>query len=275
MVDLYKLMQEMDDQVDDDEPILRPPFKYLGNKKIFLREILPLLPYRRIWVDVFGGSGVVTLNRRPSKLDVFNDRNSGVAAFFLSMRDHYEELLAFLELMPSSKEIFRDAKKLDDTDTVLRGAKWYYLAQNSYVGKAKTWGRSLTSPNAAIQKYKKDLKLFPVIHNRFRSVQIENVDWTKILADYDSLDTVFYCDPPYINSFTYGFGMSEADHHRLCASIMRLQGFVALSGYDNEIYNSFDWDGKHVFETHNRLVNTKQQDADRSATRLECLWIKE
>ncbi|MCX7598204.1 MAG: DNA adenine methylase, partial [Armatimonadetes bacterium] len=53
---------------------------------------------------------------------------------------------------------------------------------------------------------------------------------------YDSEDTLFYCDPPYPHESrgdpkAYRYEMSEADHVELASTLHKLRGRVALSGY--------------------------------------------
>lgn len=44
------------------------PIFYMGNKYKLLKQILPLFPETcRVFIDAFGGSGVVTMNYRGGK----------------------------------------------------------------------------------------------------------------------------------------------------------------------------------------------------------------
>lgn len=280
MTDLLKLFEELDDDsgdYDSKRTYKRCPLNYMGSKRETLDAILALLPYSNTWVDVFGGSGIVTFSRRPSKLDVFNDRHGGICAFYRALKERPDELIAQIELMPHSREFFDWAKatEVQDVDDVMRGAKWYYMIQASFAGRADAWGRVTNGRNNIIDKLYRTLEIFPTIHQRLKFVQIENLDWQQIFVDYDGYDVIFYCDPPYVGSNKYRFSMSDYDHHTLCKSIMQLKGFCALSGFNNSIYNSYDWDGKHVFEVRNNVSTVAYGGDPRSKKRLECLWIKE
>jgi DNA adenine methylase len=250
---------------------------------------MPLLPRGDTWVDVFGGSGVVTLNREPSKLDVFNDRWSGVTAFFRAIIEHHDELISLIdEVMPHSREMFLHCKNTweDDSDTVRRAAKWYYMINASFAGKGQFFGRNTASKATGRPSIANKLPLFANIRDRFchNSMQIENLDWRECLKDFDGPKAVFYLDPPYVDSNVYKYGMTKQDHREMCEQIFKTEGFVALSGYDNGIYEQFPWNEKieiplsgamriHAHtETNNKeeLVNTTQGGA-----RMEYLWIKE
>lgn len=266
------------------EGFVRPPINYMGSKFDSLNRLLPLLPVKNTWVDVFGGSGVVTLNRPPSRLDVYNDRWGGLTAIYKCVADtnKLDELITRLSLAPHSREFFIWCKETVDNpdDDVTRAFKAYYLIQMSFAGRAEYFGRVVKGTSNIHKKLSKSLKGFYTIHDRFKQVQIENLDWKVCVKDFDGYDTVHYMDPPYFGSSVYRFSI---DHHDLCQTIFGLKGFVALSGYDNPIYNSYQWD--HVYHwpvsTDVATMATTEGATMENATvlnrnaREEFLWIKE
>jgi DNA adenine methylase len=249
---------------------------------------MPLLPYRKIWCDVFGGSGQVTIARNPSPLEVFNDRHAGVAAFFRAIMQDIDGLIALIELMPHSREMFKFCREsyMEDQDTIMRGAKWYYLVQASFAGRAEYFGRLTNGRGNIWKKIRNNLELFQPIHHRFvqSGIQIENLDWKEMFKDYDSFETVWYLDPPYVDSNVYQHGMKKADHLLMCHKIFELEGFVALSGYENDIYDKFEWDDVYSWEVSNKVATAafternhmegRENTLDRGS-RKEFLWIKE
>jgi len=81
------------------------------------------------------------------------------------------------------------------------------------------------------------------LNNRIREVQIENKDFRKLIEAYDSEDTFFYADPPYIletrtlsSHNVYRYEMSEQDHKDLVYIMLNSHGKFLLSGYDHPIY---------------------------------------
>lgn len=267
--------------------IIRAPFPYPGGKSRSVSKILPLLPYRSKYIEPFGGSAAVLLARKPSKLEVFNDRYAGVVAFYRVIRNHakMQKLCERLELTIHAREEWAWAKETwqNVEDDVERAALWYYLTSYSFASLGRNFGRATTvSPLAG--KIRAKLPLFPIIHDRFKRVQVENQDWQQCLLDYDSEDAVFYIDPPYlaVNAGAYKHDMSHDDHRRLLNTIFTLRGFVALSGYSNPLYEGYDWDDQHTWDAYVSMTpsgdikgNYKEGITTKRERATEVLWIKE
>jgi len=285
---LEALDEELDDHPKDkrvkpSHKIVKGLFAYPGGKSKSVKHILPLLPYNDVWVDVFGGSGVVTLNRQPSKLDVYNDRWSGVVSFFRCIRDKdlMDQMIAKLELLPNSKEEFYLCKDWNVKNDVERAVRWYYIMSYSFGSMGRNWGRSTSSPPI---NYRNKLEHFPMIRRRMMDCQIENDDWSNILDSYDSYKTVFYCDPPYLGQHVgmYRHQFKEKDHIALLDTIMECKGFVAVSSYSNKLYESYDWDDVHTWSVISTLAPGKGVAANHregydtsNQTRNEVLYIKD
>lgn len=270
---LMNLFNDLDDSNESRENYLKAPFSYPGSKWRSLEKILPLLPNRKCFVDVFGGSGVISLNRKPCQLHVYNDRHSGLVSFYRCVRDTkmMDELVRRLELTIHSREEFiwcRDTWQ-DVTDDVERAARWYYMLQVSFGRIGRNYGRTINNPPRLY--IHKALTLFGLIHEKAKTWQVENADWRHILKDYDGPDTVFYCDPPYLetDAGAYTFGFCEKDHIELAEAIQHLKGYCALSGYENHVYNRYTWTHKEQWEVDTPIG----ANSDNYKKSTEVLWI--
>lgn len=87
------------------------PFRWYGGKYSHLDWLLPQLPDTKRYIEPFGGSGTVLLNRSPSPIEVYNDLDSDVTNFFKVLRDNRDELLEKIALTPFSREEFEYAIK--------------------------------------------------------------------------------------------------------------------------------------------------------------------
>lgn len=285
---LFDLLEEADGltQRSRDEYI-RAPFGWPGGKWRSLSRILPLLPQRKGYVEPCGGSGVLLINRSPSELEVFNDRYAGVVAFYRCLRDpkKCEALIERLRLTLHSREEFiwcRDSWE-NAGDDFERAARWYYMLRVSFSQLGRNFGRATHGRPQQANALYNSLELFPAISRRMAKVQVENQDAVQCIIDYDHPDHVFYVDPDYIGTDP-GIYAHRVNHLRLLDEIFRSKGFFAVSGYSNELYDSYDWDSRHEWEVmvsvnaqafvNGNLVG-KENVMTRDSKATEVLWIKE
>lgn len=286
--EMLGLLQSMDDSELTRENILKAPFPYPGGKQNSIGIIAPHLPYTDYYCEPFGGSGCILLARQKVKNEYFNDRFSGVTDFYhcVKNRDLCQKLLEWLHFTPFSREEFircRDSWR-DSQDHVERAARWYVQVMMSFQAYGRHYGRSKTANAQFAMKLPNALKNFWPVHYRLQGVYIENQDWRQMFRDFDSHKRVWYCDPPYLNvDKMYEHDMTFEDHVELCQRIHQLEGFVALSGYESALYNSFPW--KHIFKWEVRLTasaaigtetnNRKDSVSTKNEMRVECLYIKD
>ena len=111
------------------------------------------------------------------------------------------------------------------------------------------------------------------IAERLLRVQIENRPAIDVINLYDSKETLFYCDPPYIHETrgdtkSYGFEMEDHDHRALAKTLNSIEGLAAISNYEcelmEELYPSGKW--KKFYSPEKTIHSTKD-------TRQEVLWV--
>lgn len=282
---------------DDDlkQEKLRLGFGYPGSKIDQLEHIIPRLPSPRhadVFVDGCGGSGAISLNCPDYGLHVFNDKCSGVTAYFrcLQKPDTLLALTERIEVMVYSKEEWlfcRDSWEELHDDLVERAARWFYTVHCSYSSKGKEWGRVRKPVGEKFGRFGKIAKNAHFLHDKASRWQIENDDLIQLALRYDSSRTAFYFDPTYYDCTPgmYGHEMSKQYHVRLLNLIQNLEGFVAISGYPNDLYDKqYDWDEryewKHTKTTlagiaceANNFQGHVAGDVREQST--EVLWIKE
>lgn len=273
-------MHEDNDKVDRSD-IQRAPFPYVGGKTESIKHLRKILPYRHTWCDHFVGSGVVTLNRNPSKLEIINDRYTGIVSFYRCLRDpvKMQALIQWLELTCPSREEFTDARDTwcEETDDVTRAAKWYYMTRCSISAAGRSWARGTNTQY--IPQLHKSLELFYPVHHRLKTVQVENLDAEVCAKEYDQHDCVHYFDPPYLNADCSAYLTPEKWTYDKLDSLLRvisnLKGYVAFSHYqDPHIDKCSFWTHKYSWPvaTTSRANNVGVQA---KGTATECLWVKE
>lgn len=288
-VDILKLFEELDASSGSRETIIRAPFSYPGGKSRSVNTITDLLPYRKVYVEPFGGSGAVLLARKSCPLEVFNDRYAGVVAFYRVVRDE-QKLSTFLERLRTivhAREEFRWCKDTwqNCTDDVERAARWYYMTMCSFGSLGRNFGRATSGKNTMASKIRNKFPEFWPLHDRIKDVMFENQDWQQMVTDFDQEDAVFYMDPPYLTAYrgTYKHEMNDDEHRYLLDTIMSMDAFVAVSGFANELYDKYPWDERHTWDVAQSIKAMAFTDENYKSDEVglktrqsheEVLWIK-
>ncbi len=76
-------------------------------------------------------------------------------------------------------------------------------------------------------------------------MQIESDDALRIITRYDTPDTLFYVDPPYLaytrsvrwRKRAYTCEIDEAYHHQLASLLNGVQGMAIISGKPSQLYD--------------------------------------
>jgi DNA adenine methylase len=101
--------------------------------------------------------------------------------------------------------------------------------------------------SASVSRWLSVIELLPEIHVRWRSVQVEHDDYATILERYDTPETLFYCDPPYVPRTRrrggYRHEMRHEDHEEMVRRLLDLEGKVILSGYADPVYEPLEVHG--------------------------------
>ncbi len=231
----------------------RPPrkriaFGWYGGKFSHLLWLLPLLPTEvHHYCEPFAGSAAVLLNRPSSPVETYNDIDGEVVNFFRVLRDQPNDLTRMIALTPFSREEFYLAVN-SDTEGVpdLERARRFYvrarqvrtgLAQTATLGRwANCKNTSRSGMSGVVSRWLGGVEGLTDIAERLLRVQIENRPALDVIRLYDSPDTLFYCDPPYLHSTrgdnkAYRFEMDVKDHAELARMLNQCQGKVAVSGY--------------------------------------------
>lgn len=110
----------------------------MGGKFQQANQIIRLFPYHRCYVEVFGGAGHVIFAKNPntSKVEVYNDINDELVNFFMTARDHTEELIERLDTLPYSRALYQKWKKEPLPDNLIeRACRWFYILHSSFAAK--------------------------------------------------------------------------------------------------------------------------------------------
>lgn len=212
-------------------------------------KLLPLVPRHHTYIEPFGGGASLLFAKAPSAVEVYNDIDSGLVNFFRVLRDpeQFESFYRLAQLTPYAREEYDHCHATwnDCDDPVERAYRWFVVARMSFSGRLGAgWGSAVTSSSrgmaATVSKWLSAINMLPQISERLLRVQIEHADWRTILDRYDTPDSFFYLDPPYVHETRsdtrYDHELSDHDHAGLVDAVLALRGKVMLSGYDHAVY---------------------------------------
>lgn len=213
-------------------------FGYPGGKTQMADWIIDHFPDHQCYVEVFGGSAAVLANKEPSNSEVLNDRDGDIVQFFEVLRDRADELVAWLEDTPHSRELherygeaFYDGSRPDDP--VERAGRFWYLRETSFGGKYRTLsGYNGSRKRNVARRTRNKRDRLQAFSERFDHVQIENLDFAELMERYDSPETLFYCDPPYVAEGDVLYSGADFDHGRFVSELAALEGDWIVSYTD-------------------------------------------
>ncbi len=227
-------------------------FGWYGGKFSHLGWLLPMLPPCRTFVDAYGGSGAVLLNRPLSPIDVYNDLDGDVVNFFRVLREHRDQLMEAIDLTPYSREEFALSCSIDYTLDHIERARRFFVRANqvtmNLVQRATPgmWSYSKDCSRRGVEihvsKWLNKKGGLVEVSERFCQVLVENKPAIEVIDIYDTPETLTYCDPTYLeserNGLAYGYEMTESDHIGLFHTVNACQGRVAVSGYESPMYTT-------------------------------------
>lgn len=224
-------------------------FCYAGGKIKMLKHILPIIESipHICFVDAFGGSGSVLLNKKASKIEVLNDINNNIYNLYKVLRDPIlsEQLFERLDLTLHSIEDFNHAKDvckgICDADDVERARCTFIKYTCSFGGKGRDFARS-KAKNEAKGLVGSRIPKMPIFQERLKHVTLENEGYEKLFERYDGNDTLFFLDPPYVKETRtcaiYDNEFTTSDHENLIKLANECNGSVILCTFDNHLYDT-------------------------------------
>lgn len=185
--------------------------RWFGGKFYLLNKLFPF-PKHTIFVDVFGGSGVVILNKIPATCDVYNDINKNLFNLFMSLKNRFHDFIFASKIVGGfdSKAIWDWAREeLDKMPSVpeneidiQRAVLFYYVQATSFSGLGNTHhGLHSELKNKPFNAYNAKINggLDKFI-DRIKQIVFECSDFRKLLKRdiIHRENSLIYLDPPYI-----------------------------------------------------------------------------
>jgi DNA adenine methylase len=203
-----------------------------GGKARLIHTLLPLFPPHRCYVEPFGGMASVLLNKPASETEVYNDRDARLFSLFAVIKYHHEPFDHELRTLLKSRRLFDSYKLQPGLTEIQQAARFLYCQTLGFGGAGEHFGTGVTSGGTSARSIEAVRAMAERIHRRLQTVIIENLDWEDCLARYDSPDTFFYFDPPYLGATGYDVPFSERDHQVLADRLRKIRGRFLMTNAD-------------------------------------------
>lgn len=254
----------------------RPALRYHGGKWRLAPWIISHFPPHVCYVEPFGGGASVLLRKPPSSIEVYNDAGSDVVNFFRVLRERPDELVKAIDLTPYSRAEYLGAQ--EPCDDPLERARRFYTWSWQGRGRAGVkepggWRfmvRNLRG-RTPVEDWNNHHHLWDVAQ-RLKEVQFEQGDALTVIGRYDDPGTLFYVDPPYVQSTrgrrwtgtAYTHDYTDDDHRELAKALHNIEGMAIVSGYPSGLYEELYGGWARV--TTEALTDAKTRETER-------LWI--
>ena len=225
----------------------------MGGKGHMISEINALLDYdKKCYLELFGGSAKVLLNKPPHEIEIYNDNDGDLVNLFEVVKNKKDEFIQWFDLKLYSKELYK--KYLQELKTtglqgsdIERAGKFYYLFQSSFSGMIGG-GFSCGYRTNLAKSFMNNVVKINEIYKRIKNVQFMNDSFENILKSIirSNPDAMIYADPPYWNAeHYYQSKFTREDHFKLAEMLNKVDASVMVSYYYfpelDEMYPKDKW----------------------------------
>jgi DNA adenine methylase len=254
-----------------------------------IRALFP--PHTRYCETHFGSGAVLLSSDGEGVAEYANDLDRFLSHFWWTMSDPrmFEDFRRRVASTPFSEPRFDEAKaRIKKLDGVFGRAPqdsavdFFVLNRQSRQALGKDFAtptsRLRRGMNEQVSAWLSAVDGLPEIHARLRRVEIRCMDAVKFIRELDSHDTLFYCDPPYLQETRakganeYGqYEMTVQQHAELLACLSGIKGKFLLSGYPSQLYDraAYEFGWRHV----DFIIDNKASSAKSKEKKIERLWM--
>ena len=223
--------------------LIKPLIARIGGKSRLVSRLVELLPQHRLYSEIFAGGAGLFFTKEPSTIEILNDKDDMLVNFYKVVQNDIkrQELIKALNELPYSRNVFNYFRRVEPQDEIEKGVQFFYLSKASFAGDSLKGGfgcpsRSTTRNPA--QTYQNSIDVLEHVARRLKGVTIECLPYQECIRRYDSPETLFYCDPPYMDTeHYYGNTFTLQDHYTLAGLLHDIKGKAMVTHYQNGLYD--------------------------------------
>jgi DNA adenine methylase len=230
---------------------MRTPLTYYGGKQGLSRQIVPLMPDHRVYLEPFAGGAAMLFAKPPCERETLNDADGTIMRFWRALRDRPEELAAAVAATPYGRQEWRDSRDDGPDDDIEAARRLLVNVDQSFSRSRQSWsvpcvgdGRGRWQPGSWDNLPPKLL----AAATRLKGVALEHGDACDLIPRWDRDDAVIYVDPPYVGPLrlaaSKGYKVDADDDlwPRLVTALLKVEkASVILSGYPCAEADALGW----------------------------------
>lgn len=252
------------------ETLRRPLMRYHGGKWRLAKWIIPHFPGHLVYVEPFGGSAAVLLQKPRSRSEIYNDVDGDAVNLFNVLRSAPSDLALALMLTPYARAEY--AVLYEPCDDAIERARRFvarsFMGANSKGAYRRSGFDARLNDDHFVSRLRSLANLpseISAISGRLINVLIEQCDALELIARYDTAETLFYVDPPYFGTRNYyAHNFAKKRHAELIEALRGVSAMVVLSGYACPLYDGALQGWKAV---------SRAARVDTGRDRNETLWL--
>ena len=247
---------------------------YFGGKQNLLEEIIRLIPSHNVYIEPFCGGASVFFSKQLAKFNIINDLDDGIYAIYYCIKKDPERFYAFLNNIPYGMRAYRKAQKFikeGNCNLFILAISKFIMLTHSIYHRGTSFNCSLTGGEVRNYNNYIDINRQRVLIDKIKQCCLCKMDALRIIKTYDSPNSFFYIDPPYINTIC-GDGVyskyTEEEYLKLIDLLKNIKGKFILSNYksnidlycDNNGWNRMDIEKKLFCNSMNKRIGVKTEN---------------
>lgn len=238
---------------------VRPILRWPGGKSRMLKRLLPMIPPHVCYGEAFSGGLAVLLAKERSKVEVVNDVNGDLVALYRNLQFHLPALLGEINWLFSSRKNLRDFIAQPGLTELQRAARFLLVNRTSFGGNMNSFAVAKSAGGGAAFDRATVGELLGKAHDRLDRVVVEQLPYERFLANYDSKETFFFLDPPYLNADTGSYkGWTEEQLREMRKRVGKLKGQWLVTVDDSPLNRDLFSDCQiEAVTSQNRLCNNR------------------
>ncbi|KXH75416.1 MAG: hypothetical protein AM326_03430 [Candidatus Thorarchaeota archaeon SMTZ-45] len=205
---------------------VKPLWSSSGGKTRLAPKLVEMLPEHKVYVEPFVGCGAVGLAKESVDTEVYCDLDQDIVDAFKLVKKLTKSQLEELKRKDwvGVPERYYKLKKESPKGDVERLYRFLYISSFAY-GSDHKGGFGYYKKGRDVSTL---LARFESVCSRLQGVKIESGDYQKVVEKYDSKETLFYFDPPYVG-YNATLGERKFDEERFLKVLSGLKGKFLLT----------------------------------------------